>query len=344
VLNFIYGVEQSLDAYKFNLLKNKQTFISQMKNCELNVRTLDEGALDEKSGMNFSEYIAILSGDTTLLDKTKVEKKVAQLEGWKSAHYKEVARNRYSLENAEKELAGVKKTLAGLTRDGARYKKELQYAKDGTKLNPVKLNGYDFADSEALGKKIIEFYRNWKPKKGEPDELHIGSLYGFGLYIRQQREGYEEDNLFKYRLQNHLFAEGPGEIKYLANGGHPNVDNPKLAARYYLNAIDKVTGLHEKYEKQQNELLKEIPTLRELSHKTFEKEGELTELRVDLRRLESEIAAKIRETQMKAVPADEIEEAVAEEIKDTLDHSENLQPLRHLHMMGVNYSGDDLGR
>ena len=36
--NYIYAVEQSLDNYKFNLLKNKQTFISQMKNCELNVR------------------------------------------------------------------------------------------------------------------------------------------------------------------------------------------------------------------------------------------------------------------------------------------------------------------
>ena len=54
VQNFIYAVEQSLDNYKFNLLKNKQTFISQMKNCELNVRTIDEGAIDEKNGMNFS--------------------------------------------------------------------------------------------------------------------------------------------------------------------------------------------------------------------------------------------------------------------------------------------------
>ena len=44
VKNYIYAVEQSLDNYKFNLLKNKQTFISQMKNCELNVRTLDEGS------------------------------------------------------------------------------------------------------------------------------------------------------------------------------------------------------------------------------------------------------------------------------------------------------------
>ena len=345
VLNFIYGVEQSLDAYKFNLLKNKQTFISQMKNCELNVRTLDEGALDEKSGMNFSEYVAILSGDTTLLDKAKVEKKVAQLEGWKSAHFKEVARNRYSLENAEKELLSVKETLAGVLKDQALYQKELKFAKDGSKLNPVNLTGYDLADSEALGKKIIEFYRGWKPKRDEPDERHIGHLYGFGLYIRQQKEGFEEDNLFKYRLQNHLFAEGPGGIKYLSGGGHPNVDNPKLAARYFLNAIDKVNVLRDTYEKKRSELEKEIPTLRELSQKTFEKEGELTELRVELRRLEGEIAAKIRETQMKAVPADdEVEQDAAQKTEDTLDHSENLRLLRLQSIDLPDYPAEGMGR
>jgi hypothetical protein len=344
VLNFIYGVEKSLDAYKFNLLKNKQTFISQMKNCELNVRTLDEGALDEKSGMNFSEYVAILSGDTTLLDKAKVEKKVAQLEGWKSAHFKEVARNRYSLERAEKELSDTGKTLIGLLKDEAQYKKELKHSADGTKLNPVLLTGYNFADSEALGKKIIEFYRNWQPKKGEPEEKQIGTLYGFDLFIRQQREAYEENDIFKYRQQNLLYLEGPGGIKYQANGGHPNVDNPKMAARYFLNSIDKVNGLREKYEKQKAELVNEIPTLRELSQKTFEKEGELTELRVDLRRLESEIAAKIRETQMKAVPIEEAEEVVEETKEDTLDHSENLHPLRFQTMMPQDYPGEVLGR
>ena len=83
VQNFVYAVEQSLDNYKFNLLKNKQTFISQMKNCQLNVRTIDEGAMDEQNGMNFSEYIAILSGDTTLLEKSKLEKKVAVMESLK---------------------------------------------------------------------------------------------------------------------------------------------------------------------------------------------------------------------------------------------------------------------
>lgn len=92
VKNYIYAVEQSLDNYKFNLLKNKQTFISQMKNCELNVRTIDEGSMDESSGMNFSEYVAILSGDTSLLEKSKVEKKIAVLESLRSAHHKVIIR------------------------------------------------------------------------------------------------------------------------------------------------------------------------------------------------------------------------------------------------------------
>ena len=49
VRNYIYAVSKSLDKLpKFNLLKNKQTFISQMKNCELNVRVPDEGAIDEE--------------------------------------------------------------------------------------------------------------------------------------------------------------------------------------------------------------------------------------------------------------------------------------------------------
>src|ERR1700759_595583 len=89
VQNFIYAVEQSLDNYKFGLLQNKQRFISQMKNNELHLRTIDEGAMDEQSGMNFSEYIAILSGDTSLLEKAKVEKKVAALENLRAVFFKE---------------------------------------------------------------------------------------------------------------------------------------------------------------------------------------------------------------------------------------------------------------
>lgn len=77
---FIYAVEKSLDSYKFNILYNKQLFISQLKSNKLAKRTIDEGAMDENSGTNLAEYVAILSGNTDLLDKVKIEKQIAGLE------------------------------------------------------------------------------------------------------------------------------------------------------------------------------------------------------------------------------------------------------------------------
>ncbi len=296
VQNFIYAVEQSLDNYKFNLLKNKQAFISQMKNCELNVRTIDEGAMDEKSGMNFSEYIAILSGDTTLLEKSKLEKKVAVIESLKTAHYREVSRSKFQLENLQHEKVSAMHTLEKLTGDELVYKSNLRFEKDGTKENPIQLNDLSSADPDALGKHLIRLYQNWKPE----EDPKIGSLYGFDLYIRQQREAFEQKGLFAYRCYNALYAERPESgIKYTYNQGHPNTDNPKLAARYFLNAIDRVETLKEKYQKTLDELEKNIPMVAAFVNKPFEKERELMEMKSNLSKLEREITIKIQENQMK---------------------------------------------
>lgn len=76
----IYGTEKTLDAYKFNLLRNKQMFINQINNGTIAVRRIDEGGMDEDSGMNFAEFVAILSGNNDLLNKTKLDNKIMQLE------------------------------------------------------------------------------------------------------------------------------------------------------------------------------------------------------------------------------------------------------------------------
>jgi N12 class adenine-specific DNA methylase len=296
VKNFIYAVEQSLDNYKFNLLKNKQTFISQMKNCELNIRTIDEGAIDEKSGMNFSEYIAILSGDTSLLEKSKLEKKVAVIESLKTAHYREVARAKYRLDSLEREKEHTIDTLQKLTADETVYKKSLVYDKDGVKANPIILTGISTSDSEVIGKHLITLYQQWKPEQ----ESKIGSLYGFDLHVRQQREAIEEKGTFGYRYYNTLYAErGETGIKYTYNNGHPNTDNPKLAARYFINAIDRVDTLKEKYEKHVIEIEKNIPMVAALASKPFEKDVELLQMKSELSKLEREIGLKIQENQMK---------------------------------------------
>lgn len=298
VKNYIYAVEQSLDNYKFNLLKNKQTFISQMKNCALHVRTIDEGAMDEKSGMNFSEYTAILSGDTTLLEKTKLEKKVAVLESLKRTHYKEIVQSGYQLENLLAEKESTIKTISKLATDETVYKDQLQVESDGTKINPVHLNGLSSADPEVIGKHLIYLSQQWKPAPEESEVMPIGSLYGFELFIRNQKEACEEKGLFEYRQRNIFYAAGKSGIKYLWNQGLINIDNPKLAARFFLNAVDRVTPLKEQYQKKLQELAHNIPILEKIISKPFEKENELVELKKECSTLERAITLKIQETKM----------------------------------------------
>lgn len=331
VKNYIYAVEQSLDNYKFNLLKNKQTFISQMKNCELNVRSIDEGAIDEKSGMNFSEYIAILSGDTTLLEKSKLEKKVAVLESLRIVHQKELVKVKFKLENLSEDRDKVSKTLGTLSRDEQFYTSQLTYDKEGAKVNPIQLDGFSSIDAEQIGKRIIDLYKTWQPglpgltpnpsPKGEghnygTDEK-IGELYGFNCYIRQQQESYEDKGLFTYRYHNGFYVQHKdGGIKYTYNQGHPSVDNPKLAARHFLSALDRVVKINEQYKKELAELEKNIPVLKKLLEKPFEKETELKDMKQELSKLEREITLKIQESQLKEQEAHKEKHELGEEVEE----------------------------
>jgi N12 class adenine-specific DNA methylase len=298
VQNFIYAVEQSLDNYKFGLLKNKQNFISQMKNCELSQRSIDEGSMDEKSGMNFSEYIAILSGDTTLLEKTKLEKKIAVMESLKTAHFKEVVRVRYQLESLDKDSESSQRTLKALESDQKQYHKLLKTERDGSKSNPIQLKEVHSADSVAIGKYLIKLYQAWKPKTNSENPKELGELYGFKLYIRHEVSLTNIDGKAMNNAYNSLYAERPdGTIRYTFSSGAPNTDNPKLAARYFINAIDKVDGLVEKYQKELKEIAELIPQLKALQGKPFEKESELQAMKSELSRLEREIAQNIKAKQ-----------------------------------------------
>ncbi|OJV71132.1 MULTISPECIES: helicase-related protein [unclassified Flavobacterium] len=299
VKNFIYAVEQSLDNYKFNLLKNKQTFISQMKNCELNVRTIDEGSMDEQSGMNFSEYIAILSGDTSLLEKSRLEKKVTVLEGLRSSHFRELNRYKASLEERKKGQANDTVTYNKLAEDLVNYHKYLQFEKDGTKANPVNLIGCKSDDPEKTGAHIIDMYKNWKPKTGDPDVQKIGSLYGFDLYVRRQ-ENFFTDKIGSAYTINFFAQRGSDGIKYTYNQGHPNIDNHKIAARHFLNAIDRIDSLVSKYGRELKNYTQEIPKLEQLCARSFLHDKELQTLKNELSNLEREISININQKRLLA--------------------------------------------
>lgn len=299
VKNYIYAVEQSLDNYKFNLLKNKQTFISQMKNCGLSKRSIDEGGMDEQTGMNFAEYVAILSGDTSLLEKSKLEKKVAVLESSKTAHFRQVAKYRFQYEDLKSQLPKSKEILQNLSNDADAYNKHLTYEKDGTKSNPIIIKGLENYSAEAIGKHLIDLHQNWNPKDDFQGTKQIGTLYGFELFISQKREAFENKGQIDFEKINFSYAKHTESIiKYSFNHGQPNADNPKLAVRYFLNAIDKVNVLKERQEKTVAESENEIVAISELVKQPFGKEEQLKALKTELSRLEKEINIKLTKHQM----------------------------------------------
>ena len=111
----IYGTEKTLDAYKFNLLKTKQMFINQINNGTIAVRRIDEDAMDEDNGMNFAEFVALLSGNTDLLEKTKLDNKIMQLEKEQAIFKKDriraerkIAANREDMTKAESAAAPLR--------------------------------------------------------------------------------------------------------------------------------------------------------------------------------------------------------------------------------------------
>ena len=287
----IYAVEKSLDSYKFNLLHCKQTFISQLKSGALGARTIDEGAMDEKSGMNFSEYMAILSGNTDLLDKAKLEKKIASLEGERKSFHKGKRDSELKLESKTSALRNNQAVIAGMTEDWEKFTAAVQTDKEGNRLNPIKIDGLDTTDEKAIGKRLQEIAKN-ATTGGQ--YKRVGELYGFPIEVVSEKtlkDGLEFcDNRFVVA----------GNYRYSYNNGHLAMADTHAAAVNFLNALEKIPSVIDQYKAKKEVLEQEIPQLREIAGKTWKKEDELKQLKSELaaldRKIQLELAPKQEET------------------------------------------------
>ena len=295
----IYAVEKSLDSYKFNLLHCKQTFISQLKSGALGARTIDEGAMDEKSGMNFSEYMAILSGNTDLLDKAKLEKKIASLEGERKSFNKGKRDSETKLQSKTAELGNNKASLKGMTEDYGKFMGKARKDKDGNILNLITLDGVESTNLEVIGKHL-QMLAEKETTGGQ--YKRIGEIYGFPVKIVSETS-FENGLPF---VDNRFFVEG--NYKYQYNYGHIAKSDPIAAANNFLNALQKIPSYIEQYDSRCKALEKEIPQLEEIAGKTWKKEEEL-------KGLKAELAALDRKIQLELAPPTEKE--CKEEEKNT---------------------------
>ena len=280
----IYAVEKSLDSYKFNLLHCKATFIDQLKSGALGARTIDEGAMDEKNGMNFSEYMAILSGNTDLLEKAKLEKRIAALESERKAHNKGISDSKFRYQTITHDIANNEAAIERMKADAARYEALVKRDKEGNPINNLTIDTCNLTDEKNMG---IHLQGLAQRTDTHGQYQRIGEVYGFPISIISERtlaDGREG-------VQNRFVVEG--NYKYKFNNGFIAMSDTHAACMNFVNALEKIPGIIAQYEERTAKLKADVPQLEAIISKQWGKEDELKKLKSDLAALDRKITAEL---------------------------------------------------
>ena len=276
----IYGTEKTLDAYKFNLLKNKQMFINQINNGTIAVRRIDEDSMDEDNGMNFAEFVAILSGNTDLLNKAKLDNKIMQLEKEQAIFKKERIR-------AERKIAANTEAVGKAERIVAQVEQDMKYIASYSGNRETLLLNLPQATREETGRELHRIARTYR---GEAYRA-IGSYMGLNLLVSSE---YTLSGSFD---RNVFFVEGVSGLKYRCGVSGALPLGFAESARYPQAALERMPSLIEKQQKQIAMLQHEIPTLQEITARKWSKAEELERLKQECKDLQQRIDEALKEAE-----------------------------------------------
>ena len=231
--------------------------------------------------------MAILSGNNDLLEKAKLDKKLAVLESERQAYHRNKGNAKGKLNEKTSEIEKNNVFIGRFTKDWEYLNKVAPAdAETGLRPNPLKLDGVDSDNIEILGNRLAAI--NQKART-EDDYMKIGTLFDFRILVRTEKS-YDGDTQV---LHNKFMVEGLDGIKYTYNNGYI-AKEPKLAVMNFINALERIPAMIEKREKENAELSKDIPVLREIVAATWPKDAEIKQLGEDLASLNRKIQLTLK--------------------------------------------------
>ena len=312
----IYAVERSLDSYKFNLLHNKQLFINQLKTNTLGSRTIDEGSMDEDSGMNFSEYVAVLSGNTDLLEKARLDKKIATLESERKNFLRERDAATGKLAEIESSVSFHTDKIKEAQSDLALFEQRVEHDTEGLPVNKLTIKGVeDSTDIKIIAARLQEIDEKARTK-GEYNK--IGEIYGFSIMVKTESTS---KDLFDCSL-NRFFVKGQESIYYTYNNGKLATD-PKLACQNFINALERIPKVIESHEKEMAKVVANKDVYTNIANSSWKKEDELRSLKSEAAELDRKIALTLAPPEEQEEEEKENEQSgLSQEIKqDSIEES-----------------------
>src|SRR5574344_2545547 len=180
---FRYVTEKTFDAYLYQLVENKQRFISQIMTSKTPVRSAED--IDE-TALSYAEIKALAAGNPLIIEKTDLDTQVAKLKLLKQSHLSQI----YEIE--DKVVKYYPSEIKRLNIRIENIEKDIEYLKQNTVVgegvfNPMKINGIVYDDKKVAGEKIIEVCKSMS----NPAPISIGEYRGFKMRSEERRVGKE---------------------------------------------------------------------------------------------------------------------------------------------------------
>ena len=170
-----YVTEGTFDSYLYQMVENKQRFISQVFTSKSPARVMQE--IDD-AVLSYNEIKALATGNPMIIEHANLETEVNKLKMLNASHLSQ----KYELEDKilkyyPQEISRLNERIAGYTADIARREENTPAKKED--FPPMKIHGTIYTEKAEAGKALIEACKQLT----NSDPVSIGSYRGFEMQL-----------------------------------------------------------------------------------------------------------------------------------------------------------------
>lgn len=256
--------EGTFDAYLYQVIENKQKFISQIMTSKSPARTIED--VDE-TALSYAEIKALATGNPHIKEKMDLDIQVSKLQLLKQNFLSQ----KYEME--DKVAKTYPEEIESLEERIASYREDIALVKAHTPSNrevfpDMVINGKLYRDKQEAGKAVIEACQSMT----SPDAVTIGSYRGLAMNLQYNAFRKEFIITLKGKLKHQV---GLGNDIY---GNITRLDNKIEQFEDNLSrCMEKMETVKIQLETAKEEVKKEFPREKELAEKLV-RLGELNAL------------------------------------------------------------------
>ena len=249
-----YVTEGTFDAYLYQLVENKQRFISQIMTSKTPVRFAED--IDE-TALSYAEIKALAAGNPDIIEKTELDTQVAKLKLLKQNYLSE----KYELEDKvikyyPNEIKRLENRIEDMKEDIEVFNNNNTPDNAFEKMN---IKGTDFTERKEAGEKIIEICKSMT----NPEPLEIGEYKGFKIILSFDTM----DRKFYASMKNNLSYKT--ELGSDPSGNITRIDNVLNGIETRLSSVENnLEDTKKNYESAKKEIEKPFPQEEELKTKS----------------------------------------------------------------------------